>query len=100
MGISDKTFQLTRDHLKQIDYDGPVALGCNDTKLLASFRPYFDKELDGYSVMGHVGKPLRLLDPSSFSDITGNNDLEKASKLRLCVYRSRYPMSRQSSLRS
>ena len=83
MGISEKTFQLARDHLKQIDYDGPVALSCDDTKLLASFRPYFDKELDGYYVMGHVGEPLRLLEPSSFSDMTGNNNLEKASKLRL-----------------
>ena len=33
--------------------------------------------------MGHVGEPFRLLDPLSFSDITGNNDLEKASKLHL-----------------
>jgi len=83
MGISEKTFQLAHDHLKQIDYNGPVALSCDDTKLLASFCPYFDKELDGYYVMGHVGKPFQLLDPSSFNDITGNSDLEKASKLRL-----------------
>ncbi|KIJ91177.1 hypothetical protein K443DRAFT_115413 [Laccaria amethystina LaAM-08-1] len=85
IGISEKTFQLARDHLKKIDYDGPIALSCDDTKLLASFRPYFDKELDGHYVMGHVGKPLRLLDPSNFSDMTRNlnNNLEKASKLRL-----------------
>jgi len=78
-----KTFQLAQDHLKKIDYDGPVALSCDDTKLLASFRPYYDKELDGYFVMGHVGKPFRLLDPTSFSEITDTNGLEKASKLRV-----------------
>lgn len=83
IGISVKTFQLAQDHLKRIDYDGPVALSCDDTKLLASFRPYYDKELDGYFVMGHVGKPFRLLDPTSFSELTDTQDLEKASKLRV-----------------
>jgi len=86
-----KTFQLAQDHLKKIDYDGPVALSCDDTKLLASFRPYYDKELDGYFVMGHTGKPFQLLDPTSFSDLTNIQD----SKHLLNTYVSHpmpYPM--------
>jgi hypothetical protein len=37
MDISDRNFQLVEDHLKSLDYDGPLALSCDDTKLFATF---------------------------------------------------------------
>ncbi|KAF9459537.1 hypothetical protein BDZ94DRAFT_1381618 [Collybia nuda] len=82
-GIQDRTFQLVKDHLKMLEYTGPVALSCDDTKLLASFRPYYDKELEGYYIIGHIGEPYQLANAEEFLDVVKNGNLQKATKLRL-----------------
>ncbi|GLB42721.1 hypothetical protein LshimejAT787_1201700 [Lyophyllum shimeji] len=83
VGIQERTFALVADTLKQLEYSGPVALSCDDTKLLASFRPYYDKDQDAWFIMGHVGEPYRLLDHQSFRAVTESGQLQKATKLRL-----------------
>ena len=64
-----------------LEYDGPVALSCDDTKLLAAFRPYYDRELDGFYVIGHVGEPYQITDVEAFREVTESGILEKATKV-------------------
>lgn len=68
--------------LNELQYNGPVALSCDDTKLLASLRPYYDQDREGYFLMGHVGQPLQLLDHEAFRTVVNENQLEKATKVR------------------
>lgn len=81
IGIEPRTFELAAITLQKLDYNGPVGLSCDNTKLLPSLRPYYDKEKDGYFIMGHVGKPYQLMDPDAFEGLVKNGQLEKATKV-------------------
>ena len=83
VGIQPKTFELVDDTLKKLGYTGPVALSCDDTKLLASFRPYYDVDKQGYFVMGHIGEPFQLLDPEAFQLVVQEQQLTKATKVMI-----------------
>ena len=82
IGIQERTFTLVVQRLNELQYNGPVALSCDDTKLLASLRPYYDQDREGYFLMGHVGQPLQLLDHEAFRTVVNENQLEKATKVR------------------
>jgi hypothetical protein len=81
VGIQERTFDLVVHRLQQVEYDGPVALSCDDTKLLASFRPYYDADRGGYYLMGHVGEPFELPDPDAFRSVVNEESLQKATKV-------------------
>ncbi|KAF8880856.1 hypothetical protein BD779DRAFT_1612653 [Infundibulicybe gibba] len=86
VGIQERTFSLVVERLAELDYDGPIALSCDDTKLLASFHPYYDHDRGGYFLLGHVGEPYQLIDHEAFRDVIHNHQLKKATKLRLwCI---------------
>lgn len=68
--------------LEDLQYNGPVTLSCDDTKLLPSLRPYYDQDREGYFLMGHVGEPLQLLDHEAFRIVVKENSLKKATKVR------------------
>ena len=67
--------------LEDLQYNGPVALSCDDTKLLPSLRPYYDQDREGYFLMGHVGEPLQLLDHEAFRTVVKEKNLEKGTKV-------------------
>lgn len=69
VGIQPRTFELVEDMLRKLQYSGPVALSCDDTKLLASFRPYYDEDQKKYFVMGHTGDPYELVDHEAFQRV-------------------------------
>ena len=81
IGIQLCTFDLAVITLQKLDYTGPIVLSCDDTKLLPSVHPYFDKEKDAYFVLGHVGKLYQLVDPSAFEGLITSSQLEKATKV-------------------
>ncbi|KAF6746318.1 hypothetical protein DFP72DRAFT_1017300 [Ephemerocybe angulata] len=83
IGINERTFELVRKHLDQLEYTGPIALSCDDTKLHPAFRPYYDKENDGFYVLGHVGLPQRLANPEAFRRVMEDTELRQGTKLRL-----------------
>jgi hypothetical protein len=66
LAINDHTFQLVEERLKLLQYEGLVALSCDDTKLLSSLRPYYDYRLKGYYVVGHVGEPYQIANVEAF----------------------------------
>jgi hypothetical protein len=81
IGIQDKSFELVINHLKMLKYDGPLGLACDDTKLLAAFRPYYDKETDKHYVLGSTEEPMVLANPDELNSIIKKGELEKATKV-------------------
>ncbi|RDB22734.1 hypothetical protein Hypma_009977 [Hypsizygus marmoreus] len=53
IGIHEQAFDMVRDNLEALKYNGPVGLSCDDTKLTAAFRPYFDKERGKHYIIGN-----------------------------------------------
>ena len=64
-----------------LEYDGPVALSCDNTNLLAAFCPYYDWELDGFYMIGHVREPYQITDVEAFCEVTESGILEKVTKV-------------------
>jgi hypothetical protein len=67
--------------LQKLQYDGPVGLSYDDTKLLASFHPYYDEAHKSYFLMGHIGKPYQILNHKDFQLVIQNKELQKATKV-------------------
>ena len=83
MEICDFTFKLVADHLDALDYNGPVALSCDDTKLFATYRLYWDKEQDSYVLIGGTDGPLVVMDPDSVQEVIDQAKAQKATKVRV-----------------
>jgi hypothetical protein len=82
IGIQDRNFELAIEHLKRLDYDGPLGLSCDDTKLLPALRPYYDKTTDKHYILGSTGEPLILANPEELTSVLERGEAEKASKVR------------------
>ena len=81
MEICDHTFKLVADHLDALDYDGPVGLSCDDTKLFATFRLYWDQEQDSYVLIGGTDGPLVVTNPDSVQEVIDQAKAQKATKV-------------------
>ena len=86
IGIQDRTYIAVIEKLNQLEYDGPVALSCDDTKLLASLWPYYDHDHAGYYLMEHIGEPFHLPDPDSFREVVDGHEMQKATKVSSINY--------------
>ena len=82
MEICDRTFELVADHLDALDFKGPVGLSCDDTKLFATFRLYWDKEQDSYVLIGGTDGPLLVADPDLLQEVIDQAKAHKATKVR------------------
>ena len=80
--IQDHIFKLVLNMLNQLNYHGPLALSCDNTKLLASLCSFYDKKKKAWFVLGHVGAPYQLLDYEDFQTVTNTGGLQKARKVR------------------
>ncbi|GLB37775.1 hypothetical protein LshimejAT787_0408260 [Lyophyllum shimeji] len=83
MEICARSFELVVDHLKALDYSGPVGLSCDDTKLFSVMRLYWDSDQDSYFLVGGVGGPLRVADPESVKRVIADAKVQNAPKVRL-----------------
>lgn len=79
-----RSFVLVRNYLESINYTGPIGLSCDDTKLFAAFRPYWNAEEGSHYVVGCTGSPLRIADIEEFEYQLQRGCLEKATKV--CSY--------------
>ena len=52
IGITDNTFENVIGHLKVLNYEGPLALSCDDTQLLLALRPYYDVKKGQHFLLG------------------------------------------------
>ena len=72
-------------HIEALDYKGPVALSCDDTKLFATYRLYWDKEQDSYVLIGGTDGPLVVMDPDSVQEVIDQAKAQKATKVRVSL---------------
>ncbi|KAK6980928.1 hypothetical protein R3P38DRAFT_3376544 [Favolaschia claudopus] len=76
---------LAAEHLASLGYDGPVNLSCDDTKLFASFRLYWDGEKKSHFLVGGDSDdgPLQVSDPEQVKAVIREAKAKKATKIRL-----------------
>jgi len=81
MDICDRTFALAKTHLAALDYHGPVALACDDTKLFAMLRLFWDKKEECYFLVGACGGPIRVSDVEAAQKVLAGPGVKKATKV-------------------
>ncbi|KAG9079754.1 hypothetical protein FRC06_007509 [Ceratobasidium sp. 370] len=62
IGVTNKNIECAVQHLKRLEYTGPVSISCDDTQLLSKFSPYFDGAKDKWYLLGGVGEPIEIDD--------------------------------------
>lgn len=82
MEICNQTFDLVEDHLKALDYTGPVGLSCDDTKLFSSLRLYWDNKENSYFLVGGEDGPYRVPDADSVKRVIAEGKIKNATKVR------------------
>ncbi|KIJ45455.1 hypothetical protein M422DRAFT_250768 [Sphaerobolus stellatus SS14] len=83
IGITESTFDRALDYIQKVRYDGPLALSCDDTKLLPAYHMYYCKKKEKRFLLGTVGEPLAVADPDELQKFLENSAPQKATKLRL-----------------
>jgi len=83
MTICDRTFDLVVNHLRAVNYEGPVALSCNDSKLFASLWLYWDGEEEKHYLGGAVGGPILVPNPDDIKALMSDPKLVKATEVSL-----------------
>ncbi|KAJ7586218.1 hypothetical protein C8J56DRAFT_1052590 [Mycena floridula] len=83
IGITPRTFTLAAAHLENLNYSGPVALSCDDTKLSPALRPFWDSDRQGFCMLGSTGEPLLVANPELPEQAIQQANIQKATKLRL-----------------
>lgn len=81
MDICEQTFRLAKAHLAALDYHGPVALACDDTKLFPTLRLYWNKEKEGYFLVGACGGPIQVHDLDAAQEVLADSTVTKATKV-------------------
>lgn len=83
MSICDETFARARAQLDSLGYDGPVLLGCDDSKLLDALRLYWDEQDQCHYLVGAVEGKLRVVDPDQMEALLKSSEYTKATKVSL-----------------
>ena len=82
MTISDQTFEFIEKQLDLLGTKGPVALSCDDTKLLDALRMYWDEKEKKHYLVGAVEGKLEVADPEQMESVLKGRDYHKATKVR------------------
>jgi hypothetical protein len=85
MKICDKLFELVSDHLATLDFDGPLGLSCDDTKLHSTFRLFWDSDKQAHYLVGATDGPLLVLDPDNVKEVIESAQERKATKVTACL---------------
>ncbi|THH05194.1 hypothetical protein EW146_g9969 [Bondarzewia mesenterica] len=83
VGIEERVFDLARDQVHKLNWTGPLAVGCDDTKTLPSLNVYQDKTGKYYLVGSTSPKPMLIANPDQLTSLIRKGLVEKATKLRL-----------------
>ncbi len=81
MDICDETFALVKEHLDSLNYDGPVCLCCDDTKLLSTFRLYWDVKEKCHYIVGGIDGRYCVPTPNDVRTVIEQAKLKKATKV-------------------
>ena len=83
MEICEWSFKLVEDHLLALEYTGPVGLSCDNTKLFAALRLYWDAEKKAHFLVGGVDGPCRVANPEQVMQVIEDAKIQKATKVRI-----------------
>nr|GAT55878.1 predicted protein [Mycena chlorophos] len=78
-----RTITLAKDHMTAMGWAGPVAMSCDDTKLQAALRPFYDEDRESWCILGSTGSPILVANIDEFRRAVESGSVEKATKLRL-----------------
>ncbi|KAK7023575.1 hypothetical protein VNI00_016661 [Paramarasmius palmivorus] len=78
--ISEETFDLVKSHLDALEYSGPVAVSCDNTKLFSTLRLHWDQKRQTYFLLGGVGPPIAVPDPESVSKYMNDPEIIRGTK--------------------
>ncbi len=81
IGISKRSFEIAVEYLDMLEYTGPVGLSCDDTKLVPGLDPVYDKDRNGFVVLGGVGDPMPVADPEELNAAIAAGRISKAEKV-------------------
>lgn len=81
MIVNDQTFELVLAHLQALNYHGPLGLSCDDTKLFAAWRMYWDGNKKVHFVVGGVGGPFQVADAEKLTELLAEAKIVKATKV-------------------
>jgi hypothetical protein len=70
------------EHLDSLNYNGPVGLSCDDSKLLASLRLYWDGKKKAHFLVSAVGGPIEVPDPDDIKTLMSDQNIEKGTKVQ------------------
>ncbi|EUC55310.1 Ulp1 protease family, carboxy-terminal catalytic domain protein [Rhizoctonia solani AG-3 Rhs1AP] len=87
-GITAETVKRAIRWTKQIGYDGPLTLGCDDTQVLSRFSPFYDGKIRKWHLLGGIGDPIELdggEDDEKLEEVIRQavEENERATKVRL-----------------
>jgi hypothetical protein len=80
MNICEKIFERVTEHLAAVNYNGPVALSCDDSKLFGSSRLYFDSN-ENKHYYGAVGGLILVPNPDDIKTMMSDPTVVKATKV-------------------
>lgn len=86
MIVNEQSFELVLVHLHALNYRGPLGLSCDDTKLFAAWRMYWDGDKQAHYVVGGVGGPLLVADPEKLKDLLEDTNAVKATKVCISAF--------------
>ncbi|KAJ3007533.1 hypothetical protein NUW54_g3516 [Trametes sanguinea] len=81
--VCSYTFSNVLAYLKKLGYKGPVALSCDDTKLLAAFRTYWDASQDCHMLIGGTDQPRAVANAEELQAALSDPEIKEATKIRL-----------------
>jgi len=81
MSICDQTFVNVQKYLEGMDYKGPLGLSCDDTKLFATFRLYWNLEKGAHFLIGGTDGPIQVANPESVKKAIVEAKERKATKV-------------------
>ncbi|KAH6903462.1 hypothetical protein BKA70DRAFT_1110856 [Coprinopsis sp. MPI-PUGE-AT-0042] len=89
--IGTRNFDLVKQHLEEISYDGPVGLACDDTKLFGNLELVHDPVKNKHFLIGGSDGPIEVLDPEQVRSVMEESKKRAGTKLRLWVLSIPYP---------
>ena len=81
MDICDHTFSLAKAHLVALDYNGPVTVACDNTKLFATLWLFWNKKEECYFLVGACGGPICVPDVDAAQEVLADPSIKKATKV-------------------
>ena len=81
LGLDERIFTRAAQYLTDLNYRGPLALSCDDTKLHAALRTCWDAEAQHHVLIGAVGAPRTITSTEELEQALQESEIKKASKV-------------------